>query len=87
MLEEGRVDVALFTSSSTVENVTDLLGAGAAELLSNTTVASIGPVTTSTLVARKVRIDVTATTYDVSGLLDALEAYFLEEVTLRRARV
>jgi uroporphyrinogen III methyltransferase/synthase len=76
LLENGGVDVALFTSSSTVENVIDLLGAGAASLLAKVTVASIGPVTTSTLLARGVRIDVTASAYTVDGLLDALEAHF-----------
>jgi uroporphyrinogen III methyltransferase/synthase len=76
MLENGKLDVALFTSSSTVENVTDLLGKGAASVLAKTTVASIGPITTDTLRARKVRIDVTATIFTVDGLLDAVEDHF-----------
>lgn len=76
LLESGGVDVMLFTSSSTVENVTDLLGADAAALLAKVTVASIGPVTSDTLRARNVNIDVTASTYTVEGLLDALEARF-----------
>ncbi|HVW30190.1 MAG TPA: uroporphyrinogen-III C-methyltransferase [Polyangiaceae bacterium] len=76
LLEGGGVDVMLFTSSSTVENVTDLLGADAAALLAKVTVASIGPVTSDTLRARNVNIDATASTYTVEGLLDALEAHF-----------
>ncbi len=76
LLESGGVDVLLFTSSSTVENVTDLLGPDAPALLGKTTVASIGPVTTSTLLSRNVRIDVTAEVYTVDGLLDAVEAHF-----------
>jgi uroporphyrinogen III methyltransferase/synthase len=76
MLEANRLDVALFTSSSTVENVTNLLGPTAAELLSKTTVASIGPITTSTLAERGIRIDVTAAEYTVDGLLDAVERHF-----------
>ncbi|HEX4336317.1 MAG TPA: uroporphyrinogen-III C-methyltransferase [Polyangiaceae bacterium] len=76
LLENDALDVALFTSSSTVENVADLLGPDAPALLARTTVASIGPVTSTTLTARQIRIDVTATTYTVDGLLDALEAHF-----------
>jgi uroporphyrinogen III methyltransferase/synthase len=75
-LEEGRVDVVTFTSSSTVENLCDLLGSRAATILQPTRVASIGPVTTETARARGVRVDVTAREYTVPGLVDALvESY------------
>ena len=74
--EQGEIDVALFTSSSTVNAVTDALGAQAAELLSRVTVASIGPITSQTLRERGVRADVVATSYTVDGLLDALETHF-----------
>jgi uroporphyrinogen III methyltransferase/synthase len=76
MLERGELDVVLFTSSSTVENVTDLLGSRAAELLSKVVVASIGPITSTSLEGRGVRVDVRATEYTIDGLLDALEANF-----------
>ena len=75
-LEERRIDVVLFTSSSTVENVTELLGHDAPALLANAVVASIGPVTSDTLRARGARIDVTASTYTVEGLLDAVEGHY-----------
>jgi len=75
--ERAEIDVALFTSSSTVNAVVDTLGAQAAELLSRVTVASIGPVTSQTLSERGVRTDVVATTFTVDGLLDALEIHFL----------
>jgi uroporphyrinogen III methyltransferase/synthase len=76
LIGSGGVDVALFTSSSTVENVTDLLGSDAVALLAKTTVASIGPVTSDALTSRNVKIDVTASEYTVEGLLDALERHF-----------
>ena len=76
LLEQGEIDVALFTSSSTVNAVVDALGAQAAELLSRVTVASIGPITSQTLRERGVRADVVATTFTVDGLLDALETHF-----------
>src|SRR6478609_3138901 len=72
----GEIDVALFTSSSTVNAVVDTLGDRAAELLSRVTVASIGPITSQTLSERGVRADVVAKTFTVDGLLDALETHF-----------
>lgn len=71
-LEGGRLDAVTFTSSSTVDNLCDLLGARAAPLLANVRVASIGPVTTSTAAGRGIRVDVTAREYTVPGLVDAL---------------
>ena len=74
--ERAEIDVALFTSSSTVNAVVDTLGPRAAELLSRVTVASIGPITSQTLRERGVRADVVATIFTVDGLLDALEKHF-----------
>jgi uroporphyrinogen III methyltransferase/synthase len=74
--EKREVDVALFTSSSTVNAVVDTLGARAAELLGRATVASIGPITSKTLTERGIRVDIEATTFTVDGLLDALESHF-----------
>jgi len=74
--EQGEIDVALFTSSSTVNAVVDTLGVQAVELLSRVTVASIGPITSQSLRERGVRADVVATIYTVDGLLDALETHF-----------
>jgi uroporphyrinogen III methyltransferase / synthase len=74
--EQRDLDVALFTSSSTVSAVIDTLGQRAAELLAQITVASIGPVTSQALAERGVRVDVVAKTFTVDGLLDALEAHF-----------
>ena len=74
--ERREIDVALFTSSSTVNAVVDTLGPVAVSLLSRVTVASIGPITSQTLADRGVRTDVEATTFTVDGLLDALESHF-----------
>lgn len=75
-LEAGEVDSLLFTSSSMVDAVVAMLGAGAARVLSQTAVASIGPITTRTAERHGVRVDVAASTYTVGGLLDALEKHF-----------
>ena len=75
-LEGGRADAALFTSSSTVRETLDALGADARSLLSRLTVASIGPVTSRTLEDAGIRIDVSAERSTVEGLLDALERFY-----------
>ena len=71
-LEEGRLDVATFTSSSTVENFCDLLGSRAPELLGRVRVAAIGPVTAETARARGIRVDVQAREFTVPGLVACL---------------
>ncbi len=77
-IERGGIDIALFTSSSTVTSLCELLGDRAVELLGRITVGSIGPVTSDTLREHGVRVDVTASVYTVAGLLDALEASFTD---------
>jgi uroporphyrinogen III methyltransferase/synthase len=72
----GGVDAILLTSSSTVESLVERLGASAGELLAGVTLASIGPVTTATAERLGLRIAVTAETYTVNGLLDALERHY-----------
>ena len=74
-IENGQVDAILFTSSSTVTSTIEALGAGAQQLLSRITVASIGPITTRTLQAAGLKPTVQASVYTVEGLLDALEEW------------
>jgi uroporphyrinogen III methyltransferase/synthase len=74
--EQHELDVALFTSSSTVSAVVDALGAHARELLARVKVASIGPITSRTLGEHGIAVDVVASVFTVEGMLDALEAYF-----------
>jgi uroporphyrinogen III methyltransferase/synthase len=75
-LERGALDAVLFTSSSTVDNLCDLLGTRAPSLLARARIASIGPVTTAAAERRGVRVDVRASPYTVPALLDALESSF-----------
>jgi uroporphyrinogen III methyltransferase/synthase len=65
----GDVDALTFTSSSTVTNLCDLLGAVPAP---QPLVASIGPVTSKTAAKRGLRVDVEATEHTIDGLVDAL---------------
>ena len=58
MLLEGRIDVATFTSPSAIRNFAKIYGADqVADLLKNTVVATIGPVTADA--ARQLGIPVT----------------------------
>ncbi len=48
-LAERRIDAVVFTSSSTVVNLCDLLGPSAYARLAGVRIASIGPLTTETV--------------------------------------
>jgi uroporphyrinogen III methyltransferase/synthase len=78
-LERREIDAIAFTSSSTVEHLVELLErvrpGRVAALLADVVLASIGPITSDTLVRRGLRADVTADVYTVEGLVRALEAH------------
>ena len=65
-------DIITFTSSSTVKNFLTLYGKDA---LKDTTVASIGPVTTKTLKGLGFKVHIEAKRYDIPGLVVAIEDY------------
>jgi uroporphyrinogen III methyltransferase / synthase len=71
-------DVLTFTSASTVRGFTALLGgeSAAAATAQEKCVACIGPITAQAALDTGLRVDVVATTYTTSGLLDSLDAYF-----------
>jgi uroporphyrinogen III methyltransferase / synthase len=71
-LDEGTVDLLTFTSSSTVQNFVDLMGAeiGAAE------VAAIGPITAATARSRGLPVHVEPVEHTVAGLIDAVLAHW-----------
>lgn len=81
LLERREIDVALFTSSSTVEHLCDALDGRAPSLLADTCTASIGPITTATAQGRGLRVDVTAGEHTVAGLVEALEAHLAARTT------
>jgi len=76
ILDKHELDVATFTSSSTVSNTINMLGENALGLLSDLTIASIGPITTNTAKKCGLRVDLTATEYTIDGLVKALDDYF-----------
>jgi uroporphyrinogen III methyltransferase/synthase len=71
-IEGGRATWVTFTSSSTAKNFVELLGAGSRERVSRLKIASIGPITTTTLRELGLTPTVEAKTFNVDGLVDAL---------------
>jgi uroporphyrinogen-III synthase len=82
---ESRPDVITFTSSSTARNFVALLGKSRrgdphhttqsfARQLDGVRLASIGPVTSSTLQALGLPVDIEAAEYTIPGLIDAIVA-------------
>lgn len=76
-LEEKRVDLITFTSSSTVKNFKALLPPDRfKELMQGVIIASIGPITSDT--AKKLNFDVhiSAASFTIPGLVDAILHYY-----------
>ncbi len=67
-----RPDAITFTSSSTVRNFVELLGADSKHLLTGIMLASIGPVTSATLRDLGLSVHIEAREYTVPGLVAAL---------------
>jgi uroporphyrinogen-III synthase len=71
-----RPHVVTFTSSSTVRNFVDLLGSRQISRLDEMRLASIGPVTSSTLRELGLRVDIQAKEFTIPGLVAAIESCF-----------
>ncbi len=67
------IDVITFTSSSTANNFIMLYGK---DILKNKIIASIGPITTETLLKAGIKVDIEAKRSDIPGLVGAIEEYF-----------
>jgi uroporphyrinogen III methyltransferase / synthase len=77
MLLQGRIDVVTFASPSAVRNFMKIYGSDqAADLLKNTTVAAIGPVTADAARQLGITVTVQPATYTAAGLVDAIAAHF-----------
>jgi uroporphyrinogen III methyltransferase/synthase len=77
MLLEGRIDIVTFTSASAVRNFVRVYGADqVADLLKNTTVAVIGPVTADAARQAGITVSVEPGSYTIGGLVDAIAGHF-----------
>jgi uroporphyrinogen-III synthase len=70
--QRRRPQVVTFTSSSTVRNFVDLLGSRQTPRLDGIRLASIGPVTSSTLRELGLRADIAAKEFTIPGLVKAI---------------
>lgn len=77
ILDIEKLDLITFTSPSTVENLLKMLTPKRfKDILKETIIASIGPVTSSTLKDLLGRVDIEASTHDIDGLLSAIIDYY-----------
>ncbi len=76
-LREGTIDLVTFTSSSTVKNFNSLLPEDEVhDLLKGITIASIGPITSDTARALGIEVHITADTYTIPGLIEAILRFY-----------
>lgn len=71
-LSDGAIDVITFTSSSTVTNLLALLGENGVELINQSKVACIGPITAGTCLDHGIEPGQIAGEYTISGLVQAM---------------
>ena len=82
MMLEGRIDIVTFTSASAVRNFVRVYGADqVTDLLKNTTVAVIGPVTADAARQAGITVSVQPDSYTMTGLVDAIAAHFSPATT------
>ena len=75
-LQAGEIDMATFTSSSTVVNLLEMLGEGAEGLLDGLAIAAIGPITAATAADRGLKVNIEAQEYTIDGLIEAITTYY-----------
>ncbi|CAB1063375.1 Uroporphyrinogen-III methyltransferase (EC / Uroporphyrinogen-III synthase (EC [Olavius sp. associated proteobacterium Delta 1] len=76
-LTNKRIDLITFTSSSTVKNFKALLPSESIkDLLDGVAIASIGPITTDTAKELGFEVHITAHTYTIAGLCDAILKHY-----------
>jgi len=79
-LAAGRIDAITFTSSSTVKNFLDLLGAASheelAKLLHGVRIAAIGPITGKTVSDYGLTVDIQPEQHTIEAMVAAMVAYY-----------
>ncbi len=77
LLQEGRIDVVTFTSSSTVDHFAELLKKeDLKKLLRGIAIAGIGPVTARTAKERELKVKIQPRQYTIPALTEAIARYF-----------
>jgi uroporphyrinogen III methyltransferase/synthase len=81
LLRQGKIDLISFTSSSTVRHFFQLFeGAYLGEILGETIVACIGPITAKTVEELGGRPSIVASRFTMDGLIGAIVAYYRNDV-------
>ena len=76
-LNNSKIDMVTFTSSSTVRNFLALLPENdASRLLDGVTVACIGPITAETAAAAGLNVHISAAEFTIAGLCDAIVDFY-----------
>jgi uroporphyrinogen III methyltransferase/synthase len=76
LIDPGEIDAVLFTSSSTVRNLHDLLGDTAAERMNALALFSIGSVTTKTAEELGLRVKATSPEPTIESLVATVRSYY-----------
>jgi uroporphyrinogen III methyltransferase / synthase len=79
MLTKGDIDVVTLASSSTARNLVAGLGDDALQLLSNTLIACIGPITAATARELGLHVGVVAPEHTIPGLVEAIVRVMSDE--------
>lgn len=81
-LENSEIDMVTFTSSSTVKNFVSLFSdSGMRESMKNISTACIGPITAQTAADLGITPDVSARTYTIDGLVEAVLNFYKQQQT------
>ncbi len=76
-IKERPLDVATFTSSSTVNNLFKLLGQDTAmEILAPAKIACIGPITAKTIEQKGLKVDIMPQKATIPDLINSIESFF-----------
>jgi uroporphyrinogen III methyltransferase/synthase len=79
-LEAGKVDMITFTSSSTVRNFLSMLDAGNGSelkrLMSEVTIAAIGPITAKTVTDNGLQVDIQPESHTIPDLIDEIVEFY-----------
>jgi uroporphyrinogen III methyltransferase/synthase len=78
-LAAGEMDIVTFTSSSTVTNLLTMLGPSGVQIVNESKVVCIGPITADTCLKQGIRVDRIAEEYTIQGLVQAIVTLFGEE--------
>lgn len=74
-MRSGGIDLIAFTSSSTVINMLKILDKNS-KYLHNTNCASIGPITSDTLISNGFKPEITASKHTIEGLVSEMLKYY-----------